>query len=145
MAAVWKAAGIDVISVASNHTPDWGPDALFDTIDMFRGMGKHVIGAFDKVGLVAFDRMWDNGFRQITEIYIFAGVLVLQSLPFLSAVAIAILENSRINAFGWWSSTAVRTAELIGLRPVTLPLSAPMAPAQAVAPQPVATDIQRDA
>ena len=45
MAGLWKAAGIDVISVASNHTPDWGPDALMDTVDLFRGMGKHVVGA----------------------------------------------------------------------------------------------------
>ena len=36
-----------------------------------------------------------NGYKQVREIYIFAGVLVLQSLPFLSAVAIALLENSR--------------------------------------------------
>ena len=36
----------------------------------------------------------------------FAGVLVLQSLPFLSAVAIAILESSRINAFAFWRNTA---------------------------------------
>ena len=27
-------------------------------------LGKHVIGAFDKANLIAFDRMWDNGFRQ---------------------------------------------------------------------------------
>lgn len=27
-------------------------------------LGKHVIGAIEKAGLVAFDRMWDNGFRQ---------------------------------------------------------------------------------
>ena len=51
----------------------------------------------------------------------FAGVLVLESLPFLSAVAIAILENSRVNAFSFWRSTGVRTAELIGLRPVAMP------------------------
>ncbi|MCP9630849.1 hypothetical protein NML43_27525, partial [Rhodopseudomonas palustris] len=79
-----------------------------------------------------------NSFRQITEIYIFAGVLVLQSLPFLAAVAIAILENSRINQFGWWTATAVRTAELIGLRPVALPTPIP-------APQKVASELHRDA
>ena len=45
MAGVWKAADIDVVSLASNHAMDWGPDALEDTIDLFRGMGKHVIGA----------------------------------------------------------------------------------------------------
>ena len=31
-------------------------------------LGKHVIGAFDKAGLVAFDRMWDNGFRQTLSV-----------------------------------------------------------------------------
>ncbi|MEI9803275.1 MAG: CapA family protein [Pseudolabrys sp.] len=45
MASVWNAAKIDVVSLASNHTMNWGPDALLDTCDLFRGMGKHVIGA----------------------------------------------------------------------------------------------------
>jgi poly-gamma-glutamate synthesis protein (capsule biosynthesis protein) len=45
MAGVWNAAGIDVVSLASNHAMDWGPDALLDTVEMFRGMGKTVIGA----------------------------------------------------------------------------------------------------
>jgi hypothetical protein len=48
-------------------------------------------------------------------------VLVLESLPFLSAVAIAILEQSRINSFSFWRDSAIRTAELIGLRPVAMP------------------------
>ncbi len=45
LASIWNAAGIDIVSVASNHTMDWGPEPLLDTIDLFRGMGKHVIGA----------------------------------------------------------------------------------------------------
>ena len=45
MASVWNAAGIDVVSLASNHAMDWGPDALLDTVDLFRRMGKTVIGA----------------------------------------------------------------------------------------------------
>jgi poly-gamma-glutamate capsule biosynthesis protein CapA/YwtB (metallophosphatase superfamily) len=45
MAEVWKAANMDVISVASNHAMDWGPEAVLDTVEMFRGMGKHVVGA----------------------------------------------------------------------------------------------------
>ncbi len=44
MAGVWKAGGFDIVSVASNHAMDWGPDALVDTIDLFRKMGKQVIG-----------------------------------------------------------------------------------------------------
>ncbi|MGJ4939194.1 glycosyltransferase [Bradyrhizobium sp. HKCCYLS1011] len=58
---------------------------------------------------------------QITELYIFAAVLILESLPFVSAVAIAVLEMSRINSFEFWRYSAVRTAELIGLRPVYVP------------------------
>jgi hypothetical protein len=75
--------------------------------------------------------------KQITELYIFAGVLVLESLPFLSAVAIAILESSRTNSFEFWRSTGVRTAELIGLRPVSLPTVTGSG-------QPVTTEVGRE-
>ncbi|MGP9810711.1 glycosyltransferase [Rhodopseudomonas sp. NSM] len=102
----------------------------------FQAFWEAVIGVLLLIGagvLIA-----SNSFRQIHEIYIFAGVLVLQSLPFLAAVAIAILENSRINSFQWWTDTRVRTAELIGLRPVTLP---PAIPAR----QKVVQEIHHDA
>jgi hypothetical protein len=79
-----------------------------------------------------------NSNKQITEIWIFAGVLVLESLPFLSAVAIAVLEQSRINEFAFWRDSAVRTAELIGLRPVAMPTVVS-------APQPVASEVHREA
>ena len=82
--------------------------------------------------------LMSTGAKQVREIYIFAGVLVLQSLPFLAAVAIAILENSRINEFKFWRDSTVRAAELIGLRPVALPKAVP-------SPQPVASEIQREA
>ncbi|MGH6778764.1 MAG: glycosyltransferase [Bradyrhizobium sp.] len=74
-----------------------------------------------------------NRATQVHEIYIFAAVLVLQSVPFLSAVAIAILEGTRINSFAFWRATGIRTAELIGLRPVTLPALPSVAPAQPLA------------
>lgn len=100
----------------------------------FQAFWEAVIGTLLLVGagvLIA-----SNSFRQITEIYIFAGVLVLQSLPFLAAVAIAILELSRINSFQFWHDSAIRTAELIGLRPVALP---PVG-----APQPVPNEVRRE-
>jgi hypothetical protein len=106
----------------------------------FQAFWEAVIGVLLLVGagvLVA-----SNAFKEVTEIYIFAGVLVLQSLPFLSAVAIAILENSRANDFQWWRDTTVRTAELIGLRPVPMPQGAP----QGInLPRSVASDAQREA
>jgi hypothetical protein len=79
-----------------------------------------------------------NNFKEVREIYVFAAVLVLESLPFLSAVAIAILENSRLNAFSFWRNSAIRTAELIGLRPVAMPTVAGTS-------QPVASEIRREA
>ena len=44
LARVWDAAGIDIVSVASNHAMDWGPEALIDTVELFRSKGKMVIG-----------------------------------------------------------------------------------------------------
>ena len=86
----------------------------------FQAFWEAVIGVLLLIGAAVL--VASNAFREITEIYIFAGVLVLQSLPFLAAVVIAILENSQINSFQFWRNTGVRTAELIGLRPVALPM-----------------------
>jgi poly-gamma-glutamate synthesis protein (capsule biosynthesis protein) len=44
MAGVWDAAGIDIVSIASNHAMDWGPEAMLDTIELFRSKGKLVVG-----------------------------------------------------------------------------------------------------
>ena len=90
----------------------------------FQAFWEAVIGVLLLVGAAVL--VVTNNSKQIREIYIFAGVLVLESLPFLSAVAIAILESSRINSFKFWHDAGVRTAELIGLRPVAMPtVSAP--------------------
>jgi hypothetical protein len=102
----------------------------------FQAFWEAVIGVLLLVGagvLVAC-----NSYKQIHEIYVFAAVLVLESLPFLSAVAIAILEGSRINSFAFWRNSAVRTAELIGLRPVAMPTVAGPS-------QPVTTEVHREA
>src|ERR1700676_564245 len=85
----------------------------------FQAFWEAVIGVLLLAGAAVL--IVTNNFKQVREIYVFAGVLVLESLPFLSAVAIAILENSRINEFSFWRSSAIRTAELIGLRPVATP------------------------
>jgi len=101
----------------------------------FQAFWEAVIGVLLLVGAAVL--VVTNGHKQVREIYIFAGVLVLQSLPFLAAVAIALLENSRVNSFAFWRNSAVRTAELIGLRPVSLPrVGSPS--------QPVASEIRRE-
>jgi cellulose synthase/poly-beta-1,6-N-acetylglucosamine synthase-like glycosyltransferase/exo-beta-1,3-glucanase (GH17 family) len=103
----------------------------------FQAFWEAVIAALLLIGAAVL--VVTNNAKQIREIYIFAGVLVLESLPFLSAVAIAILESSRINSFKFWHDAGVRTAELIGLRPVALPLPTVTAP-----PQPAVSEIRSE-
>ena len=45
MAAIFDCCGFDVVSVASNHAMDWGPDALLDTVELFRRKGIATVGA----------------------------------------------------------------------------------------------------
>jgi hypothetical protein len=54
--------------------------------------------------------------QDIREINVFAAVLVIQSLPFLAAVALAVVENSRANDFAFWTAAAARLAELMPRR-----------------------------
>ncbi len=72
----------------------------------------------------------ETNIKEVREINIFAGVLVIQSLPFVAAVAIALLERSRINDFATWRAIETQFGELIGRRPARI--------AEAVAPAPVA-------
>ncbi len=51
--------------------------------------------------------------KQIHEIYIFAAVLVVQSLPFLAAVTIAVLEGTRFNEFAYWRSLEAKLAAVL--------------------------------
>jgi exo-beta-1,3-glucanase (GH17 family)/cellulose synthase/poly-beta-1,6-N-acetylglucosamine synthase-like glycosyltransferase len=102
----------------------------------FQAFWEAVIGVLLLVGAGVL--VVTNSYKEVREIYIFAGVLVLESLPFLSAVAIAVLENSRANSFAFWRNSAVRTAELIGLRPVAMPTVVGSS-------QPVASEIHREA
>jgi exo-beta-1,3-glucanase (GH17 family)/cellulose synthase/poly-beta-1,6-N-acetylglucosamine synthase-like glycosyltransferase len=102
----------------------------------FQAFWEAVIGVLLLIGAAVL--MVTNSFKEVREIYIFAAVLVLESLPFLSAVAIAILENSRINSFPFWRNTGIRTAELIGLRPIAMPTAVGTS-------QPVASEIHPEA
>ena len=54
--------------------------------------------------------------QQVREIDIFAVVLVVQSLPFLAAVAIALVERSRFNDFATWRALEARTQTLLPRR-----------------------------
>jgi exo-beta-1,3-glucanase (GH17 family)/cellulose synthase/poly-beta-1,6-N-acetylglucosamine synthase-like glycosyltransferase len=54
-----------------------------------------------------------TNYKQVLEINIFAAVLVVQSLPFLAAVAIALVEGTRFNTFAYWRSVEARVLEVL--------------------------------
>jgi hypothetical protein len=55
--------------------------------------------------------------RQVREIDVFAFVLVVQSLPFLAAVAMSLLEGSRLNSFAYWRGLEARVARYVEFLP----------------------------
>ncbi|HEY2534981.1 MAG TPA: glycosyltransferase [Xanthobacteraceae bacterium] len=54
-----------------------------------------------------------TNYKQVHEIDIFAGVLLVQSLPFLSAVVIALIEGTRFNSVAYWRGIEAKAADLI--------------------------------
>jgi hypothetical protein len=66
-------------------------------------------------------------FKEVREIYIFAGILAIQSVPFLAAVLLALLERSALNDFATWRTIEARTLALLPRR-ATLAKVTPVAP-----------------
>ena len=50
--------------------------------------------------------------EQVTEINIFSAVMLVQSLPFLAAVAVTLFERSSLNDFATWRKVAALAAYL---------------------------------
>jgi hypothetical protein len=62
----------------------------------------------------------------VREINIFAGVLVLQSLPFLSAALLAAIEGTRFNEHAYWTSLVTRAVEVLPRRAAAIAAPAPI-------------------
>jgi GT2 family glycosyltransferase len=55
--------------------------------------------------------------KEVREINLFALVLLVQSLPFIAATALALLERTPLNAFATWRSLETRVTDLVARRP----------------------------
>jgi exo-beta-1,3-glucanase (GH17 family) len=73
----------------------------------FPAFWEALLGALLLIGAVV---VVATNYKQIHELNIFAAVLVVQSLPFLAAVAMAVLEGSRFNEFAYWRSVEAKVA-----------------------------------
>jgi exo-beta-1,3-glucanase (GH17 family)/cellulose synthase/poly-beta-1,6-N-acetylglucosamine synthase-like glycosyltransferase len=95
---VWKES-LPFMRTAKGGTTRKGPD--------FPAFWEAVLAALLLIGAVI---VVATNYKQIHEVNIFALVLVVQSLPFLAAVAIAVLEASPFNEFAYWRSVEAKVA-----------------------------------
>jgi hypothetical protein len=95
---VWKES-LPFMRTAKGGTTRKGPD--------FPAFWEAVLAALLLIGAVI---VVATNYKGIHEVNIFALVLVVQSLPFLAAVAIAALEASRFNEFAYWRSVEAKVA-----------------------------------
>ncbi|MGB7260133.1 MAG: glycosyltransferase [Pseudolabrys sp.] len=61
-----------------------------------------------------------TNYKEVREIYMFAVVLLIQSVPFLAAVGLAIVERTRLNEFAYWRAMETKVVELLPRRPAIL-------------------------
>jgi cellulose synthase/poly-beta-1,6-N-acetylglucosamine synthase-like glycosyltransferase len=113
---VWKES-LPFMRTAKGGTTRKGPD--------FPAFWEALLAALLLIGAVI---VVATNYKQIHEVNIFALVLVVQSLPFLAAVTIAVLEASRFNEFAYWRSVEAKVA-------AQLPQPAPAAVTEAPADQ----------
>jgi hypothetical protein len=73
-----------------------------------------------------------TNYKEIREINIFAVVLLIQSLPFIAAVGLAVVERTRLNEFAYWRTLDTRFAELLGRR--VTPIASTVVPAAVTVP-----------
>jgi cellulose synthase/poly-beta-1,6-N-acetylglucosamine synthase-like glycosyltransferase len=76
----------------------------------FPAFNEAILGGLLVLGaLIVFQR----NHEQVQEINLFGCVLLVQSLPFLAAVALAAFENSRINDFVLWNAIETKVVQLL--------------------------------
>jgi exo-beta-1,3-glucanase (GH17 family)/cellulose synthase/poly-beta-1,6-N-acetylglucosamine synthase-like glycosyltransferase len=97
----------------------------------FHAFWEAVLAALLIVGAIT---LLATNVKEIREINLFAAVLLVQSLPFLAAVAMAVIERTAFNDFAYWRSLQARLAEFVGRRAPIAPTPAPAAAVPAVPP-----------
>jgi len=89
----------------------------------FHAFWEAVLAALLIVGALV---LYATNIKEVREINIFAVVLLVQSLPFLAAAGLAVLERTTLNDFATWRALEARTGELIARRPQRAPAPAPV-------------------
>jgi exo-beta-1,3-glucanase (GH17 family)/glycosyltransferase involved in cell wall biosynthesis len=80
----------------------------------FPAFHEAILGVALVVGAIVV--LWTND-QQVREINLFGYVLLVQSLPFLSAALLALFEDTPTNDFAFWRNLEARFSELVLRRP----------------------------
>jgi exo-beta-1,3-glucanase (GH17 family)/cellulose synthase/poly-beta-1,6-N-acetylglucosamine synthase-like glycosyltransferase len=114
MAMQWTVARAVANSIAKDHLTfvrtDKGGNGTVAKRIAFPAFNEAVLGS-----LLVLSSLFvlQTNFEGVREINLFGYVLLIQSLPFLAAVALAAFENSRINDFVLWRAVETKVVELI--------------------------------
>ncbi len=76
----------------------------------------------------------ETNYKDVREINIFAAVLLVQSLPFIAAVVLAVVERTPLNDFATWRAIETRFAQLLPKREGRIAKVTAPAPKREVAP-----------
>ncbi|MDP2294067.1 MAG: glycosyltransferase [Pseudolabrys sp.] len=131
MSVQWTVARAVAMGMIKDHLPfvrtDKGGAGKARRRTDFHAFWESILAALLILGAVI---LVQTNIKEVREINIFAVVLLIQSLPFIAAVAIALFERSRFNDFATWRDMEASFGELVGRgrRPARI--------AEAVAPAP---------
>jgi exo-beta-1,3-glucanase (GH17 family)/cellulose synthase/poly-beta-1,6-N-acetylglucosamine synthase-like glycosyltransferase len=98
---------VPFLRTAKGGTAREGPD--------FPAFWEAVIAALLLIGAMT---LVVTNYKQVHEINIFAFVLLVQSLPFLAAITLAVIEGTRFNSFAYWRGIEAKAADLLPQTPV---------------------------
>jgi len=114
MSVQWTVARAVGFGVIKDHLPfvRTSKGGVRRTAD-FPAFWEAVLAALLLVGAVA---LIETNYMEVREIYIFADVLVVQSVPFVAAVIMATIERTPFNDFAYWRSLEARFADLLPKR-----------------------------
>jgi exo-beta-1,3-glucanase (GH17 family)/cellulose synthase/poly-beta-1,6-N-acetylglucosamine synthase-like glycosyltransferase len=113
MSVQWTVARAVGHGIIKDHLPftRTAKGALRRSSD-FRALTEAVLAALLLLGAAV---LIATNVKEVREIYVFAAVLLVQSIPFVAAVALALIERSRLNEFATWRTIEARLAGYLPL------------------------------
>jgi len=124
MSVQWTVARAVAFGVIKDHLPfvRTSKGGLRRSTD-FHAFWEAVMASLLIVGAVV---LVATNYKEVREINIFAAVLLVQSLPFIAALGLALFERTRLNDFATWRTLEARAGELIARRPQPTPAASPV-------------------